>query len=78
MEESIADKFMQELSALMTSRSVGDPADKSIFQGPQGDKEQQNRIMSLLKAGSKDGTVVCGGKGMAVNGKVSGSTKVDV
>ena len=70
VHESIATEFTEALVKLMTSRSIGDPADKSVFQGPQGDKIQKERIVSILEQGKKDGTVLCGGKAADVNGKV--------
>lgn len=70
MEDSIADNFIEELVKLMSSRKVGNPEDKSVFQGPQGDQGQRDRIVSLFEQGGKDGEVLCGGKGTSVNGKV--------
>lgn len=70
VHESIAEEFSQALVKLMTSRSIGDPADKSIFQGPQGDRIQKERIVSILEKGKDDGIVLCGGKAADVNGKV--------
>ncbi|KAK1764906.1 retinal dehydrogenase 2 [Phialemonium atrogriseum] len=69
VHESIANEFTEALVKLMTSRSIGDPSDKSVFQGPQGDKIQKERIVSILEQGKKDGTVLCGGKAADVNGK---------
>lgn len=70
IHESIADEFIQALVKLMTSRTIGDPVDKSVFQGPQGDKLQKDRIVSLLEKGKGDGKVLCGGKAADMNGKV--------
>ncbi|KAH7002479.1 aldehyde dehydrogenase domain-containing protein [Ilyonectria destructans] len=69
VHESIVEEFSQVLVKLMTSRSIGDPADKSIFQGPQGDRIQKERIVSILEKGKDDGIVLCGGKAANVNGK---------
>ncbi|UPL02953.1 hypothetical protein LCI18_013887 [Fusarium solani-melongenae] len=69
VHESIADEFSRVLIKMMTSRSIGDPSDKSIFQGPQGDKLQKERILSILDQGKGDGTVLCGGKAADVNGR---------
>ncbi|RYC78262.1 Retinal dehydrogenase 2 [Fusarium oxysporum f. sp. narcissi] len=69
VHESIADEFSRVLVKMMTSRSIGDPSDKSIFQGPQGDKLQKERILSILEQGKGDGTVLCGGKAADVNGR---------
>lgn len=59
---------------MMRSKSIGDPKDKSTFQGPQGDKIQRDRIASLLEKFSKDGQVVCGGRATSFNGKVGQDT----
>ncbi|CAK7221509.1 hypothetical protein SBRCBS47491_004549 [Sporothrix bragantina] len=69
VHESIAEEFSKALVTLMTSRSIGDPSEKSVFQGPQGDKLQKERIVSILEQGKSDGTVLCGGKEAEVNGK---------
>jgi aldehyde dehydrogenase (NAD+) len=71
VHESVAEEFSKALVKLMTSRSIGDPSDKSVFQGPQGDRLQSERIVSILEKGKDDGTVLCGGKAADVNGKVS-------
>lgn len=69
VEERIAEAFSEKLVRLLQSRKIGDPEDKSVFQGPQGDQAQRDRIIALLDQGAGDGEVVCGGKAMAVNGK---------
>lgn len=70
VHESIAHEFTQKLVDLLQSRKIGDSVDKTVFQGPQGDKLQRDRIVHLLEQGSKDGKVLCGGHAMTVNGKV--------
>lgn len=71
VEESIVEPFLEQLVTLMNSRKLGDPSDPSVFQGPQGDRLQRDRIVSLLQKGADDGKVVIGGKSTTVNGKVS-------
>lgn len=70
VEESAAEGFVEKLVDLMQNRKLGDPVDKSVFQGPQGDELQRDRIVSLLKQGSGTGRILCGGKATTVNGKV--------
>ncbi|KAH8588201.1 aldehyde dehydrogenase domain-containing protein [Bisporella sp. PMI_857] len=69
VEESVMDKFIERFSALMRSRKVGDPAEKDTFHGPQCDKGQRDRIVSLLESGKKSGELVMGGVSTTVNGK---------
>ncbi|KAJ5930383.1 hypothetical protein N7466_005876, partial [Penicillium verhagenii] len=59
---AIAEEFTDLLKKLMTTPSIGDPCDRSIFQGPQGDKIQKERIVSILEQGKGDGEVICGGQ----------------
>lgn len=73
VHESVAEVFNQKLIKLFQSRKIGNPEDKSVFQGPQGDKNQRDRIVSILEKGSKDGKVVCGGKAISAHGKVRAS-----
>jgi aldehyde dehydrogenase (NAD+) len=54
----------------MQSRKIGDPLDKETFQGPQGDKLQQERILALIENGKQNAELVLGGKDAKVNGKV--------
>lgn len=70
VEASIADQFLQKLTSIMQSRKLGDPLDKTTFQGPQGDKLQQERVLALIEDGKRNGELVVGGKGTTVNGKV--------
>ncbi|KAL1855918.1 hypothetical protein Daus18300_010897 [Diaporthe australafricana] len=69
VEESAAEGFVEKLVELMQSQKLGDPADKSVFQGSQGDVLQRDRIVSLLRQGSDTGRIICGGKATTVNGK---------
>jgi aldehyde dehydrogenase (NAD+) len=71
VEESIMDAFIAKFSALMRSRKIGDPAETDTFQGPQSDKAQRDRIISLLDGGKETGELVMGGTSTTVNGKVS-------
>lgn len=54
----------------MKSRKIGDPLDKGTWQGPQGDKLQQERVLALIENGKQNGELVIGGKAADVNGKV--------
>ena len=62
VEKIIADRFISRLKSLMAAVSLGDPADPSVFQGPQVDEKQASHIQHLIDEGKKDGVLVCGGE----------------
>ena len=70
VEESIATDFIEKVSAIMQSHKIGDPLDQATFQGPQGDKQQQERVLALIENGKQNAELVIGGNGAKVNGKV--------
>lgn len=61
IHESIADEYITELKSLFEKVTLGDPFDKSTFQGPQVDETQLRHIQRLVDQGAKDGALVCGG-----------------
>ncbi|KAF5243852.1 hypothetical protein FANTH_7981 [Fusarium anthophilum] len=69
VHRSISDSFIQKLLELFNSRKIGNPEDKSVFQGPQGDRIQRDRIVSILQRGQNDGKVICGGKASSIDDK---------
>lgn len=62
VQESIADKYIEMVKKLMQKVTIGDPSDPTTFQGPQSDHRQLAHIQRLVEVGSKDGTLVYGGK----------------
>lgn len=55
VEEPIYDEFVKRSVEKAKSRVVGNPYDLKTEQGPQVDKEQFNKIMSLIDSGNKEG-----------------------
>jgi aldehyde dehydrogenase (NAD+) len=68
VQESIAEKYIEIVKALMTKVKIGDPLEKEIFQGPQSDGKQLANIMRLVEIGSKDGKLTHGGKRIGEKG----------
>lgn len=63
VQEDIYDKFVEAAAERAKKRTVGNPFDLSVEQGPQIDGEQMNKILELIKSGEKDGAkLVAGGK----------------
>lgn len=62
VEDSIYDEFVEKSAARANSRIVGDPFDLNVEQGPQIDREQTEKILSMIESGKKQGAnLVSGG-----------------
>jgi len=61
VEEKIYDAFVEKSVEMAKKRTVGDPFDSNIQQGPQIDEEQTNKIMDLIGSGRKEGAKLCTG-----------------
>uniref|UniRef100_A0A2P2HW67 aldehyde dehydrogenase (NAD(+)) n=1 Tax=Hirondellea gigas TaxID=1518452 RepID=A0A2P2HW67_9CRUS len=62
VQEGIYDEFVKRSTALAMRRTVGDPFDSTIQQGPQVDQEQMSKILELIESGKKEGArLMCGG-----------------
>jgi len=62
VEQSIHDEFVAKLVQRAKSQKVGDPFDPETTQGPQITREQQERVLSFIDSGKKEGaTIHCGG-----------------
>jgi aldehyde dehydrogenase (NAD+) len=62
VEQSIHDEFVAKLVQRTKSQKVGDPFDPETTQGPQITREQQERVLSFIDSGKKEGaTIHCGG-----------------
>lgn len=70
VEDGILDQYLEKVTKLMQSRRIGDPFESGTWQGPQGDKLQHDRILSLIENGKNNGELCIGGKSAQVNGKV--------
>ncbi|KAK3736325.1 hypothetical protein QZH41_020791, partial [Actinostola sp. cb2023] len=63
VQDTIYDEFVKKSVQMAKDRSVGSPLDENTQQGPQIDKEQFDKILSLIESGKKDGaTLECGGQ----------------
>ncbi|KAN0108022.1 aldehyde dehydrogenase [Hyaloscypha variabilis] len=69
VEEGILDQYLEKVVAIMTRRKLGNPLEKDTWQGPQGDENQQKRVLSLIENGKNNGELVLGGKAADVGGK---------
>lgn len=63
VEDKIYDEFVERSAERAKKRTVGNPFDLSVEQGPQVDKEQMTKILSMIEGGKKAGAkCVAGGK----------------
>lgn len=62
VQDEIYDKFVQKSVELAKKRSIGDPFEFSVENGPQIDQDQFDKIMELIDSGKKQGAKLqCGG-----------------
>ncbi|SPO38388.1 indole-3-acetaldehyde dehydrogenase [Pseudozyma flocculosa] len=61
VEEDVYDQFMDKMTALCKSLSVGDPFAQNTFQGPQVSQLQYDRIMEYIESGKKEANLHLGG-----------------
>lgn len=62
VEDKIYDEFVERSAERAKKRSVGDPFDLNIEQGPQVDQKQLDNILGLIKTGNDQGAkLVVGG-----------------
>ncbi|XP_072034043.1 aldehyde dehydrogenase, mitochondrial-like [Amphiura filiformis] len=62
VEESIYDKFVEAATERAKKRTVGNPFDPKIEQGPQVDKDQFTKILGMIESGRQEGAKMnCGG-----------------
>nr|XP_043614853.1 benzaldehyde dehydrogenase, mitochondrial-like [Erigeron canadensis] len=63
VHESVHDEFLEKAKARAQKRSVGDPFQKGIEQGPQIDSEQFEKILRYIRSGvESNATLECGGE----------------
>ena len=63
VQDTIHDKFVDQLAAKASSRKMGDPFDPATQMGPQVDKAQYDKILSYIAKGREQGArVVTGGE----------------
>jgi aldehyde dehydrogenase (NAD+) len=69
VEEKVYDEFVEKSVARARRRTVGDPFDPSVEQGPQIDRTQFDKVMSYIDAGKREGAdLVSGGKPVGDHG----------
>ncbi|KAF5758566.1 putative aldehyde dehydrogenase (NAD(+)) [Helianthus annuus] len=84
VHERVYDEFLEKAKARAQSRSVGDPFQKGIEQGPQIDSEQYEKILRYIKSGiESNATLECGGdkvgsKGYYIQPTVFSNVKDDM
>jgi acyl-CoA reductase-like NAD-dependent aldehyde dehydrogenase len=61
VEESVAEKFLDELVELAALIRVGAPSDPSVQVGPLVCRTQYDRVQEYLSVGRQEGTLVLGG-----------------
>lgn len=65
VQDKIYDEFVERSAERAKKRTVGNPFDLSIEQGPQVDKEQLTKILGLIETGKKQGAKLVAGGGRA-------------
>uniref|UniRef100_A0A8C1Y7V2 aldehyde dehydrogenase (NAD(+)) n=1 Tax=Cyprinus carpio TaxID=7962 RepID=A0A8C1Y7V2_CYPCA len=69
VQESIYDEFNERRVERAKKRTVGDPFDLNMEQGPQVDEEQFQKILGYISSGKRDGAkLMCGGEAAADRG----------
>ncbi|KAK9054515.1 hypothetical protein SSX86_025593 [Deinandra increscens subsp. villosa] len=84
VHERVYDEFLEKAKARAQKRTVGDPFQKGIEQGPQIDSEQYEKILRYIKSGvESEATLECGGdkvgsKGYYIQPTVFSNVKDDM
>ncbi|XP_076912250.1 aldehyde dehydrogenase family 2 member B4, mitochondrial-like [Bidens hawaiensis] len=84
VHERVYDEFLEKSKERAQKRSVGDPFQKGIEQGPQIDTEQYEKILRYIKSGiESNATLECGGdkigsKGYYIQPTVFSNVKDDM
>ncbi|KMQ98196.1 aldehyde mitochondrial, partial [Lasius niger] len=69
VQANIYDEFVEKSALCAKSKTVGDPFDLKIEQGPQIDEQQLNKIMDMIKSGKEEGaSLVTGGERIGTKG----------
>lgn len=69
VHESIYEEFVRRSVELAKKRSIGDPLELDVDQGPQIDKQQFEHILALIASGVEQGAKLeCGGKQFGSSG----------
>jgi len=69
VEDKVYDEFVEKSVARAARRTVGNPFDPAVEQGPQIDRTQFDRVMSYIDAGKREGAdLLVGGKPVGTGG----------
>ncbi|CAI9285925.1 unnamed protein product [Lactuca saligna] len=69
VQEGVHDAFVKKLEVMVKHWATGDPFDLATRHGPQNNKQQYEKVLSLIEQGKKEGaTVVTGGKPFGTKG----------
>jgi aldehyde dehydrogenase (NAD+) len=69
VEEKVYDEFVEKSVERAGRRTVGDPFDPTVEQGPQIDRTQFDKVMSYIDAGKQEGAdLLIGGKRVGDHG----------
>lgn len=63
VQDKIYDEFVERSAERAKKRTVGNPFDAKVEQGPQVDKEQFEKILGLINTGKKEGAKLVAGGG---------------
>ncbi|EDW14503.2 aldehyde dehydrogenase X, mitochondrial [Drosophila mojavensis] len=63
VHEKIYDKFVEKAAAKAKARTVGNPFDEKVLQGPQIDEEMMTKVLGYIESGKQQGAKLqAGGK----------------
>lgn len=63
VHENIYDKFVEKAAAKAKARTVGNPFDEKVLQGPQIDDEMFTKVLGYIESGKQEGAkLLAGGK----------------
>jgi len=69
VEDKIYDEFVEKSVVRAARRTVGNPFDPAVEQGPQIDRTQFDKVMSYIEAGKREGAdLLAGGKPVGNDG----------
>ena len=69
VEDKVYDEFVEKSVARAARRTVGNPFDPAVEQGPQIDRTQFEKVMSYIDAGKREGAdLLVGGKSVGDDG----------
>ena len=58
VQAGIHDEFVKRAAAMAKARTVGDPWEEGVEQGPQIDGVQRDKILGFIEAGRREGATL--------------------